>query len=74
MLFTVTKMLTWEGVNMRHLADNHNSLALLDVVATFSAHSTYAGRAFPELKVVKSDWRTNFGHDVLTDCSMCPST
>ena len=39
----------------------------MDVVLTLPAHSADAERGFSELKLVKSDWRTNLGNDVLTD-------
>jgi len=39
----------------------------MDIVLTLPAQSADAERGFSELKLVKSDWRTNLGNDVLTD-------
>ncbi|KAI0222661.1 hypothetical protein LSAT2_026077 [Lamellibrachia satsuma] len=59
--------LTWEGVNRRHLADHQNILALVDIILSLPAHSADAERGFSEMKLVKTDWRSKLGNDILTD-------
>ncbi|KAK2179503.1 hypothetical protein NP493_484g01000 [Ridgeia piscesae] len=51
-------------MNSRHRNNHHNILSLM---LTLPAHSADAERGFSEFKLVKSDWRTNLGNDVLTD-------
>ena len=51
----------------RESTDSINILALEDIILTLPAHSVDAKRSFSEMKLIKTDWRSNLSNDNLTD-------
>ena len=59
--------LDWTTVNKTCSDTCPNILSLIDLILSIPAHSADAERGFSEMKLVKSDWRSNLRSDVLSD-------
>ena len=57
--------MVWTGPLSTRRSDTcPNILSLIDLILSIPAHSADAERGFSEMKLVKSDWRSNLRSDV----------